>query len=395
MADIRSGYMKSFDPRMFGADPTGRTDSTAALQATVDAMCPSSGIGGGVLDLRDGEWLISDTIVFTRHSVHVLGSGWGNSHVYGGAGQLPGFSSVVRWAAGAGQKPMFQFRDCMGVWVEKMRFHGANPLDHPEDVPTAAVNFHWQSGDNKGSNARLHVSDCYMGAYPWDSSNGATVGVGVLFDGGNGNNDEWTIERCIIKDATNAGVAVNGTQYVWNRLADTTITGCPVGIHSAADLHLTNPCFNRCDTDVVMEGPASLIVFGWNSERAKRFLQLGPNGRAHIWGGEMDTPDLTPGGNMFECYPSRDNQMLVIDGVDFDGGGATVISMAAEPTRVIDIPVRLVVRNCKNLTSANISVDLSSPTDQRIVEFNSGREAFRNVLSGGDDTLDTNRWDWT
>lgn len=73
----------------FGADPTGKTDATAAVQAAVSAMLNTtriapapmaSGIanlGGAVLDLAGGEFLISAPVMIPPFLGNVRVSGGG------------------------------------------------------------------------------------------------------------------------------------------------------------------------------------------------------------------------------------------------------------------------------------------------------------------------------
>jgi hypothetical protein len=71
------------NPIAFGADPSGRNDSTAAMQAAVSALLALSvphntmadeikGLGGAVLDLSGGEYLISQPIVIPNNYGNLL-----------------------------------------------------------------------------------------------------------------------------------------------------------------------------------------------------------------------------------------------------------------------------------------------------------------------------------
>ena len=71
-------------PVRFGADPTGRTDSTAAFRKTLEVLLNTSAVavsrmasgiydlGGATLDLEGGEYLISQPIVIPPFVGNVL-----------------------------------------------------------------------------------------------------------------------------------------------------------------------------------------------------------------------------------------------------------------------------------------------------------------------------------
>lgn len=61
-----------------GADPTGATDSTVAIQAAIDAAAAS---GGGVVVLSAGTYLVDDVLTVTASNVVIRGAGAGVTFV--------------------------------------------------------------------------------------------------------------------------------------------------------------------------------------------------------------------------------------------------------------------------------------------------------------------------
>jgi Pectate lyase superfamily protein len=83
---------------MFGADPTGAADSTAAIQAAANAA-PAS---GGVVYLPTGTYKVSTTITVARPGVYFLGDGLWNSIIsYTGSGACLRMYSTAAYTPGA------------------------------------------------------------------------------------------------------------------------------------------------------------------------------------------------------------------------------------------------------------------------------------------------------
>lgn len=69
----------SFDVLSFGADISGQSDSTAAIQAAVDAAASA---GGGVVSLPAGTFRIDGTVVIQDSNIVLQGAGSGSTFVY-------------------------------------------------------------------------------------------------------------------------------------------------------------------------------------------------------------------------------------------------------------------------------------------------------------------------
>lgn len=86
-----------FDARNYGAVGDGKTDNTAALQATVDAAIAA---GGGTIFLATGAYLVQGTVwVNSSLPLQVRGEGWSSNLLWAGAGDL------MVWAPPGGDQP--------------------------------------------------------------------------------------------------------------------------------------------------------------------------------------------------------------------------------------------------------------------------------------------------
>lgn len=384
------------DPR-FGARGNGVVDDTAAIQRALDYLHVDLGIGGGELVFPPGEYLISNTLEITRQSIHVRGFGWTNAPTYANRAHI-GQGTTLRWAPGSGAKPMVKVRDSRGVVFEGVKFQGASQSANPEDTPTAAINFHMVSGDNKGSNAKLHVDRCYIGPFDWtDEADDHAVAVGVLLDGVNANNDEWTISRSVIAGCTEAGVKVANSQSTWARIIDTLINDCPVGVYTAADLGADNLHFNRCGRDWEIIGGTSVWATRYMAENSGQLALLGVGAKFVVHGGDVNMNALTT--YAIDCPDTRGARIILRD-LDFDltWDPAFPIRMASN-VAATNRDGTLFMENCSGAGFApetHLEVDPAGSGHVRYVWYigRSADECFRNVLrSDNGDTLDVSRFD--
>lgn len=101
---LPSGWLDVTDPA-YGADPTGKTDSTAAIQAAISALPFSLGgsslggqenssqttvfQGGGVVYFPTGTYLVSNTLTVSQGAVYLVGDGsWATMIKFTGSGDL-------------------------------------------------------------------------------------------------------------------------------------------------------------------------------------------------------------------------------------------------------------------------------------------------------------------
>ncbi len=369
-------------PREFGGYGDGVHTDTLAVQAAINACAVTIGLGGGKLDLSDGEWLIDDTLLIYRQMLWIIGTGWGNGKSYTNNASK---GTCIKWAVGAGQKPMLQIRDSLGVKIQGVRFQGANS-DHVSDTPTAAIDFHNVAGDAIGSNSTLVVDSCYIGSYPWgaDAKKDHAVTTGILFGGDNANNDQWIIRDSIIKGCKSVGVDVPNSQSVWGHIQDTVIDSCPVGIHANADFQATNIQFNACDLDWQIDGTTSAWVYGYFAEGSKQFARLGAWVKFTVYGGDINVDGLTAA-NMIDCPDCR-GARIKLSNIDFDRSFTYAPKIAMTSfSATQNLEGTLVIEDCSGLDfAAHLAVNPTIATHKRYVRLYDRATVIVAALANGD-----------
>lgn len=83
------------DVRDFGADPSGATDSTTAVQLAVNAICAA----GGIVQFPAGTFKIHDITAATCNGIHFIGSGKGGTPLGDGGVQIGETATVLDCSA--------------------------------------------------------------------------------------------------------------------------------------------------------------------------------------------------------------------------------------------------------------------------------------------------------
>lgn len=381
------------DVRAFGAVGDGTTNDTAAIQAAINYMGASVGLGGGVLSIPNGEYLITDTLVVTRMAITIQGTGWANAANY----PFPALGTVLKWGAAAGKKPMIKVRDSYGVTIDNIRFQGGHPTDSA-NVPSAAINFNRVAPDSTGSNGKLFVDRCRISTYPYsaDSPRDHCVDVGILIDGDNGNNDEYVFSRCFIESCVVAGIKIVNSQSVWGMVRDTLIMWCPIGIDVAALFSSDNVQFAHNTLDYMFRTNSNAWITKYSTEFANQFMYLEAAASASVTYGDLDTLSLNAAVPMIDATHISGDMVLALHGVEFGtlsasnklkmrAGGAGWISANEFP--------KLVVEDCGSISPANLDVTLLDTGDQRDVYWRSGSQHFFHKMRGSDGTLNVKAFD--
>lgn len=266
--------------RDHGVRGDGSTDDTAALQELIDSVGPSEeGVAGARLYFPPGEYVISDTLVFSAWSGIVEGGGLGNSPSH----SSPGQASVLRWD-GPDDRSMIRLDDYRFLKITGVRLEGRDG-----SPPTYAIESSiGRGGGRAGTNAHLIVDNVHIGGYPW-STQGPGAGAvrsGIGFTGDNANNDEFQISNVTITKCA-VGVDLPNSQSIWGTLNNVGLDGATVaGIRTAASFTATNLMFNACEVDLELTSEATAVIIGHWSENSRRIIQArGTLGKALIYGG--------------------------------------------------------------------------------------------------------------
>lgn len=291
--------------KSFGAKGDGVTDDTAAIQAALEAAGNNApwGTRGTMIMVPPGEYLLSSTLNVRRMAFEMVGCGYGNSLAYAAS---PGKASVFRWN-GPPNVPMMKIRDSNGISIRRIRFEGKVGV-----AGTSAINLNWIAEDQQGTNGGTVIEQCYFGRYSHTGQGiwKGDLAYGILMDGENGNNDEFRIERCAFISCTKAGTRIANTQSVWGSINNCTMSGCGVGVETAAHLTGYNVCFDSCDLDFNVVSTAHVRVFGWQSEHSKRLANLNPDAALFADGGYIQLDAIT-GGVMINAFPTDSAQLLL------------------------------------------------------------------------------------
>lgn len=389
----------------FGADPTGERDSTAAVQAAVDApRGGSAGASGVQIHVPPGCYRLTDTIEIDSWSGAFVGAGSGNDPTYEPG---RGSASVFRWDGRAGI-PMFRLYDCLAATFRQLRFQGSNA-----NPPSAAIRTLGEGGS--GTNSRMVVEDCTFGSYGWTAQgrNEGALQAGILFDDDDGedkNNDEFRISRCQFtgNDSVPGAIGIdipNSPQSVWGSVTDCLFVRLAVGVRTNSSVMLSNPQFSACARDLEVRTTATVHVTSWQSEGSGQLAKIGYSSKLLVQWGRLEVDRLAPtGGGIIDLVPSGANCVLDLQNVEFFGGfpkqDAAQPTIRFGPADTHDgVGFRVRIDNCLGIRPQHLELLPLTRNSRGLVEYSGVRggprvTAFRNVLSGsGRTSLDPSAYD--
>lgn len=293
-----------------GVRGDGTGEDVTALSALVTSLRPgSSGVAGAKLVIPSGDYPLNDTLLFSKWSGVVTGSGTGNAGTYSsGAGK----ATVFRWI-GPDTKSMVKLRDYRGVTFEHIRFTGNDATP-----PLACIESNNVTGDGAGTAEGLKLNDVWMGKWTW-SAEGAVgaVKAGVLFSGDNTNNDQFSFRDLTITGCE-VGIDLPNSQSIWGASYNLLVANASVaGVRTSASTRGYNWTFDNCIKDVQVNSTAKVKVYGWSSERSSRQLDIPGLGSCIVYGGEWRLQSPMTTSDVFVNAPAMTaNAVLKLDGVD-------------------------------------------------------------------------------
>jgi hypothetical protein len=240
------------NPVDYGADPTGKADSTAAInKAIADAG------SGGAVSFPPGTYKVGGTLNVTGlQGLRVL-SYAGNNH----GGKV---GATLRWQGNA-TDPLWLLSGCRDCEFERITVAPATPL-------AAAWRLETRQGFTSTHNRFYH---CYI-------QGGARTTSGwelVKGSAGDNNNDIHVWDGCLVANVTGQGWLIGHAQSVCNAMRDCTVSGTGAGGKSCGVnqqrgnfhwdggsmtrlgtcFYLGNASYPVCVRDVGVEGCARLL----------------------------------------------------------------------------------------------------------------------------------------
>ncbi len=341
-----------FNVKDYDAVGDGVIDDTAAIQSAIDAVT-AFGVGIPVASLffPPGIYRLTSTIEINRTGGKFIGAGIGNPSNYT---PNPGKGTTFKWDGAAGE-PMFRIRDAQHLHMQDFLFVG-----NDTNPPSSALRFHSEGG-TIGTNQYLSVQRCHFGRLPWLISGGYSMDRCVIFDGINANNDQFRFDDCVFSRPTIECFSLPNTQSVWGVLMNCTFEGnfLAKGLVSSASVDLINPSFDACTVDIQADA-GNICVYGINSERSSRILNVGQNSVSWVgfYGG---TIQLT--GNVFESENYFVKQLNVNSGggfafigVLFSQSGTPRPTLYARSSQNTTIAGQIRIEGCKGLTAADFNI---------------------------------------
>lgn len=167
-APAKSGYSVSVIDAPYGADPTGKQDSTAAIQAAVDAVYAA---GGGAVHIPAGKYLVSYPFIKLKGFVQVIGDGDGTQILASDGTSITEKTGVFHtgtWNERALDPDLIHF-GVSSVWIRAHRT-GRN---HQAAIPNlCGVLLNTDLGD---SPAEPDAAPTMNNVKVWDMENGAAI----------------------------------------------------------------------------------------------------------------------------------------------------------------------------------------------------------------------------
>lgn len=167
-APAKSGYSVSVIDAPYGADPTGKADATAAIQAAVDAVYAA---GGGAVRIPAGKYVVSYPFIKLKGFVQVIGDGDGTQILASDSTPITEKTGVFHtgtWNERALDPDLIHF-GVSSVWIRAHRT-GRN---HQAAIPNlCGVLLNTDLGD---SPAEPDAAPTMNNVKVWDMENGAAI----------------------------------------------------------------------------------------------------------------------------------------------------------------------------------------------------------------------------
>ena len=303
-----------FDPAAYGGDPTGQRDSTAAVQAALDAAAavtaPGSFIhnatnhGGATVDLRGGEFLVSSALW--------VGPGGGSRVCCGALRAAPSFPRDG-FLLNVASKDVIEDTTLEDLQLDCAQTGGGIHTSGALRVAVSRVYVHGftTAGVRATQGHETHITDSFLGQWWWHEDpstpqpHGTTTGTAILIDG----QDHWITDVIIFSAAVGiemeGGAAVLTNIHAYNGGGPSLLSyahtiraiGCyfdynpvvlvdPVGVEIAHSLFL-----GAVGVELRSSGAAEAMVSGLQVTH-NQFVVGGadPTGRFSVWVNESAGP---------------------------------------------------------------------------------------------------------
>lgn len=416
ISDLKPRWVDS--PNFFGRDyvsgdrAENASPGLASLIAATRGSWTTERCSGAHISLESGEYTLTETLDLTLWTGIIDGAGVGPSPGYA---LHPGNGTVFRWDGPAGE-PVIRVRDSRDVQLKNFRIEGKDGT-----LASYGIEFYREVGDDRGTNQFLLVQDVHIGRYPWtqQGTNKGIVTSGIGFTGDNGNNDQWRLERVNVCYPSEYGLYVKNFNSVAGTARNLMVQGAGVaGVSTGACLHLSDPEFFGCATDIITHGPqADVWVTNIYSEDTHRLAALSYDSMFAIHGGRVQLDLIESNGEVMISASPCDKQTIALHDIFF----TPYSNPFTDPTKCrIEIGPKsphvgrfiLDVKRCQGLKPAQVafgsgaSMWASSSMSKGVVDwqsiYTSSLYQFRNELrhsshplngTGTRTSLDYSAWD--
>lgn len=372
---VIKGQSPWVDVVAFGADPTGVADSTIAIQAAINSFGTNNTMRSGRL-LMNGGFVITNTLIFDRKSVEVMGAGWGSS-----TATLPG-GSYLKWN-GPTNLPMIRVSRSYGFRLRDMRFIG-----NTTNRPNAAISMYQLSADGNANQHNAFENIQIGNLEGFDSDEGMQFNYGIIFEGDNLNNDENMFRNVRIKSC-GTGVKISNSQNGINSFHHLAVLNCSTNGFQCGSVAYLRDCFfsgNPVDLLIDVDG-AVIRAQNFQSENSGRLADINPTGQGGlvIEGGYWQvSTNLNADAKVIKGnYPwdlalvIKNFRFLPVDGY---AGATPIIDMthSSAKKRYMEF------KNVDDISTNNFLVASVEHVDSfGVIEFVNRTEAWRGVYGSG------------